>query len=298
MKFAVYLPNFGVCHDPRVIGKLGREAERAGWDGLFLWDHLVWNDEPVGDPWTSLAAVATVTSRLRIGPVVTPIPRRRPWQVAKQAVALDHLSSGRLVLGVGLGSDADYRLFGEVGERRVQGAMLDEGLQLVDQLWSGGRVTSQGEHYDVRDVVSRPRPLQRPRIPIWVAGNWPGTNPFRRAAGWDGVVPQGRGVELHPADFMEISKFISVFRKKTDPFALVHIGRTPDSSAKSRQMVAAYAECGVNWWLENCGVSWRSGALKAAPLPTIRDRISAGPPRPHSLDPHVPLGLPRVDGHP
>jgi alkanesulfonate monooxygenase SsuD/methylene tetrahydromethanopterin reductase-like flavin-dependent oxidoreductase (luciferase family) len=150
--------------EPALVAELAAKAERRGWDGFFVWDHVAYR-EPVkalADPWVTLAAVAMKTERLTIGPMVTPIPRRRPHQLARETVTLDRLSGGRLILGVGLGSERtgefDPARFGEEGDPKVRARLLDDGLDLLLAYWDGG---------------FEPRPVQRPRIPIW----WPHAGP-------------------------------------------------------------------------------------------------------------------------
>jgi alkanesulfonate monooxygenase SsuD/methylene tetrahydromethanopterin reductase-like flavin-dependent oxidoreductase (luciferase family) len=178
MRYAVNVPNFAEYADPRTAAALAAEAEAAGWDGFFVWDHMVFDRRlrlPVADPWVLLAAVALATERLRLGPMVTPLARRRPWKVARETVTLDHLSGGRLLLGVGLGTPAadEYGAFGEPTGRRERAAMLDEALEVLILLWSGGTVSSHGRHYRLEEIAFLPAPVQRPRIPILVAGTWP-----------------------------------------------------------------------------------------------------------------------------
>ena len=162
MRFGLSIANIGPYADARLVAGLARDAEAAGWDGVFVWDHLVfvkaWRPE-VGDPWTILAAVALATERVRFGPMVTPLPRRRPQVVARQTVALDRLSGGRLVFGVGLGEPADdeYGTFGEPVDARVRAAMLDEGLEVLAALWTGEPVAHRGTHYTVDEWRSSPR---------------------------------------------------------------------------------------------------------------------------------------------
>ena len=192
MRLAVNIPNFGPFEDPHTVVDLARRAEAAGWDGLFVWDHLVFEDgNEVADPWVLLTAAAMATERLLLAPMVTPLPRRRPWVVARQAVSLDRLSNGRLILGVGIGepADLDFEIWGEDADRKVRAAQLDEGLEVLTGLWSGEPFRFSGEHYEVGPVTFLPRPVQQPRIPIWVAGVWPYKRPFRRAARFDGVAP-------------------------------------------------------------------------------------------------------------
>lgn len=178
MQYAVSLPNFDVHADPRVLARLARDAEAAGWDGFFIWDHILF--DPYGgialsDPWVALAAIALGTERIRIGTMVTPLPRRRPWKLAREAVSLDHLSGGRLILGVGLGDPVreEFAWLGEETDNRVRAKKLDEGLAIVTGLWSGEKFAYEGEQYQVKETIFLPRPVQSPRIPIWVAGAWP-----------------------------------------------------------------------------------------------------------------------------
>ncbi|HEV3012041.1 MAG TPA: LLM class flavin-dependent oxidoreductase, partial [Actinomycetota bacterium] len=178
MRYAVNVPNFEEYSDVRTVAALAADAEAAGWDGFFVWDHLAfvkaWRLR-IADPWMLLTGVALATERLRLGPMVTPLARRRPWKVARETVTLDRLSGGRLVLGVGLGEppEDEYGTFGEPTDPVVRAAMLDEGLEVLTRLWSGETVSFQGRHYRVDQVAFQPTPVQRPRIPIWVAGAWP-----------------------------------------------------------------------------------------------------------------------------
>jgi alkanesulfonate monooxygenase SsuD/methylene tetrahydromethanopterin reductase-like flavin-dependent oxidoreductase (luciferase family) len=173
---------------------LALEAESEGWDGFFLWDHVLRPaGEPpeIADPWVALSAIAAVTTRLRIGPMVTPIVRRRPQKLARETVTLDHLSAGRLVLGLGLGVDTAGELsrFGEATDLRERGDVLDEGLALLTALWSGAVVRHGGPYFKADDVAFLPRPVQQPRIPVWLAARGEARRPVRRAARWDGLFP-------------------------------------------------------------------------------------------------------------
>lgn len=280
MQFAIDLPPFGPFSDPHLVAQLAEVAEEAGWHGFFLWDHLNYrldgSPEPVAiaDPWIMLAAMALRTTSIKLGPMVTPLPRRRPWKLARETVTLDHLCGGRLVLGIGLGSDYDgeYHDFGETTDPRVHGEKLDEGLAILTCLWSGEEVSYQGQHYQLAPVHFLPTPLQRPRIPIWVAGIWPHKKPFRRAAQFDGVYPQMSGRALEPEDLREILAFIQTQRTQTAPFEALAYGRTSGTDkARDAAHVAAFAQAGATWWLEHF-----------APQHTVeqvRERIWQGPPR-------------------
>jgi alkanesulfonate monooxygenase SsuD/methylene tetrahydromethanopterin reductase-like flavin-dependent oxidoreductase (luciferase family) len=178
LRRGLYLAPFDELADPRTLVSLATQAEEHGWDGLFLWDHIRYRApvRAVADPWVALAAVAAHTERLRLGPLVTPLSRRRVHKVARETVTLDRLSEGRLILGVGLGSTRNGELeeFGEVVDARERAQLLDQGLDRLAEFWAG---------------EFEPRPVQAPRIPIWVAGRWPHRRPLRRAARWDGVFP-------------------------------------------------------------------------------------------------------------
>jgi alkanesulfonate monooxygenase SsuD/methylene tetrahydromethanopterin reductase-like flavin-dependent oxidoreductase (luciferase family) len=271
MRFAVNVPNFGAFGDPRVMVALAREAEAAGWDGLFIWDHVLWlapENQPVAEPWVTLAAIAAATERIRLGPLVTPLPRRRPWQVARQAVTLDQLSGGRLTLGVGIGGDwfGDYSRFGERADDKTHGAQLDEALAILSGLWSGEAFSFAGEHYTISDAQFLPRPLQQPRIPIWVAGVWPGTKPFRRAARYDGVAPMSRmDRPLTPEEVRELRAYVQQHRSSDGPFDVV-LGGPPLSD----EQYAAYAAAGVTWY--------QVGVGEAEDAEAVQERVRRGRP--------------------
>jgi alkanesulfonate monooxygenase SsuD/methylene tetrahydromethanopterin reductase-like flavin-dependent oxidoreductase (luciferase family) len=283
MRFAIDLPNFGVYGDARLLADLARETEEAGWDGFFLWDHMQFfvpgQRVPVVDPWVALTAIALATSRIKLGPMVTPIPRRRPWKLARESVTLDHLSGGRLILGVGLGDPVATELgaFGEETDTRRRAAMLDEGLSVLTGLWRGEPFTFEGEHFQVKEALLWPPPVQSPRIPIWVAGFWPNRRPMRRGARWDGVVPgkmiDGQMSRLTPDDVREIIAYVKAHRESDAPFDVVMGGSTPgDDPVRAAEIVAPYAEAGLTWWHEG-------PARMDTSLEEIRARIRRGPPR-------------------
>ena len=164
MRFGVYLPNFGDHAEPARLVELARAAEQAGWSGFFLWDHVQRagrrgvTGARLVDPWIALAAIAVATERLTLGPLVTPLARRRPWVVARAAVTLDHLSGGRLVLGVGLGAppEAEFSAFGESPDPRARAEKLDESLAILAGLWRAEPFSFEGVHYR-RDIGARAR---------------------------------------------------------------------------------------------------------------------------------------------
>lgn len=239
----LFLPPFEALADPVTVARLSAEAEEAGWTGVFVWDHLRWCEpiSAIADPWITLAAMATATSRIRIGPMVTPLARRRPAKVAKETATLDLLSGGRLTFGVGLGSDAygvEYTKTGEEVDDRKRAAMLDESLEVVTRAWTGEEVVHRGEHYTVDGVRFLPRPVQQPRIPIWVAGLIGNKRPRRRAARYDGYFP----VFLETADqAAEAVADINALGPKDDFDFVVPLspGTDPDP----------YIAAGATWWV-------------------------------------------------
>jgi alkanesulfonate monooxygenase SsuD/methylene tetrahydromethanopterin reductase-like flavin-dependent oxidoreductase (luciferase family) len=276
MRFGVEIAPWGELADPRALASLAALAESAGWDGFFLWDAMLHDpdDLPKADPWIALAAIAMSTEVIRIGPMLTPVPRRRPWKVAREAVTLDHLSGGRLILGVGLGdpSDEEFGWFGEPGvDHATRARMLDEGLAILDGLWSGKVFSFAGEFYSLAPMTFRPTPLQSPRIPIWIGGWWPNRAPMRRAARWDGAHPNRAGGSMIPAEVAEIAAFIWQHRTSEDPFDLV-IGDYP-SAAPTDELIGrieSLEQAGATWWVEKLG---------ATSLHLAEARIRQGPPR-------------------
>lgn len=253
-QFGIFLPNLGPFADARVLADLAARAEDAGWDGFFVWDHVLFDSTSgldVVDPWIALAAVAMNTQRVRIGALMTPVSRRRPWKLARETVSLDRLSAGRLVFGAGLGfpADAEFELFGEQAEDRVRAERLDEGLEVLTGLWTQDQVLHRGQHFQVGPVTFTPRPVQQPRPPVWIAGWWPNKAPYRRAARWDGVVPElvgGSQPELD--DVVAIREFVTSIRGSVDGFDIVLNGH----DVLARPDLDDFAAAGVTWWLERC----------------------------------------------
>ena len=276
---AVGVPTVSTFGDPRMLVELAVAAEEAGWDGFFLWDHLLWHEPGghVADPTVVISAVAARTERIRFGIMVNLLARRRPAKVARETVTLDVLSGGRLIVGAGLGSlPAEFTAFGENADPRVRAARLDESLHLLDALWTGQPVTFHGEYLTATDVTMLPRPLQRPRIPIWCGGRWPNQPPFRRAARWDGVIPThtgyGLGETMPPDELRAVIRYTREHRTADGPFDVALEGRTDGSAAdRGGQLVAAYARAGLTWWIEALGW-WRGTPADAMA------RVRQGPP--------------------
>jgi probable F420-dependent oxidoreductase len=248
VRSGLFLPLFDALADPAVVAGLSAEAEEAGWDGVFVWDHVRFREPivEVADPWITLSAIAAATERVRLGPMVTPLARRRPVKVARETATLDRLSGGRLTMGVGLGSDEfgeEYSRTGEEVDDRRRAAMLDESLEILGAAWSGEPVHHHGEHYDVDGVQFLPRPVQRPGVPIWVAGYYGKARPLRRAARHQGFFP----VNLEqPEQLVEMIDALTALRREagsaSDPFDVV-AELSPGTDP------APWAAAGATWWI-------------------------------------------------
>jgi alkanesulfonate monooxygenase SsuD/methylene tetrahydromethanopterin reductase-like flavin-dependent oxidoreductase (luciferase family) len=274
MRSAIGIPNVGLFGAPEVHVELAGLAEQAGWDGVFVWDHLLYHEPewPVADPTVVLAALAATTERVRIACLMTALPRRRPWKLAKELATIDHLSGGRLTVGAALGSmDREYTAFGEDADLRARAAKLDDGLAFLDRALRGDEV-GVGERGPAPAVRLLPATVQRPRPPIWVGGSWPNPGPFRRAARWDGVMPVHPGFKagetMPPSTVAEIHAHVASQREDR-PFDLALEGATTPGRADTERL-AEYERAGVTWWVEALG--WWRGDLDDA-----RRRVSAGP---------------------
>lgn len=264
---ALWLPPFDALSDPIAVARLAAEAEEAGWHGVFVWDHLRWQApvRQVADPWITLSAIAVATERVRLGPMVTPLPRRRPAKVAKETATLDQLSNGRLVLGAGIGGDrfgSELSATGEEPDDRLRGRMLDESLNILTAAWSGEPVQHRGQHYTIDGVQFLPRPVQRPGVPVWVAGFAGNSKPLRRAAGYDGFFPANL---QHPDQLIEIVATISDLRQDAtagyDIVVGLPVGVDP----------LPYVTAGATWWLpdfppEEVSMGMVRGVLRDGPL--------------------------------
>ncbi|WP_223268131.1 LLM class flavin-dependent oxidoreductase [Streptosporangium nondiastaticum] len=283
------VPNFGDFADARNVAALAKAAETAGWDGLFLWDHVVHDkrsSRPVGDPWMLLTAAALATTSIKLGALVTPVPRRRPHQLARQVTTLDRISDGRVVFAAGLGGpvEDEYGSFGEPTDAVLLAERLDEGLGLLERYWTGERVTHRGRHFQARDVALLPRPVQRPRPPVWIAGYWPNRRPMRRAARWDGVVPlfasAGHGRTPPVEELRELVAYVGrhrpVRRPRGAPFEVVVGGVSPaNDAAAARDLIGPLRDAGATWWDERLPLD-HPGLSR---LDTLLHRAGQGPPR-------------------
>jgi alkanesulfonate monooxygenase SsuD/methylene tetrahydromethanopterin reductase-like flavin-dependent oxidoreductase (luciferase family) len=251
-------------------------------------DYIVYQnrqDLPAYDPWVALAAMALATSRVRLGTMVTPLARRRPWKLAREAVTLDHLSGGRVILGVGLGDTADttFAGFGEETDLATRAAMTDEALEVMAGLWTGEPFSHDGRHYRVHEVTCLPAPVQRPRIPIWIGGGYPNPGPVRRAARWDGAwlyratapgSTEDSGDVLTPDELRELRRRIEARRQDGAPFDLVAGGpRRGHDREVERERIRACAEAGANWtgeWIPPAEPETMRAAVARGPLRVAR----------------------------
>lgn len=275
MKYGFVLP-YG---DARTAADFAFEAEQAGWDGFFVWEP-VWGWEA----WMLLTAAAMRTQRLKLGTMITPVSRMRPWELASKTVTLDHLSNGRVILSVGLGAvDTGFAEFSEVIDRKTRAELLDEGLDILTGLWRGQPFNYEGKHYRIKETkfFAPPPPVQQPRIPIWVVGAWPKEKSMQRALRYDGLLPnvmneQGQHQPATPEAIREIAAYVKTHRAATTPFDIVVEGKTPgDDQDAARSIVQPWMDAGATWWIE---------ALWGAPdqpidLDGVLRRIKQGPPR-------------------
>ena len=254
MRRALFVPIFDELSDPALVAELAAEAERVGFDGVFVWDHVAYREpvQAVADPWVTLAAIACRTSRVRIGPMVTPLPRRRPVKLAREVATLDRLSGGRLVLGVGIGGDGSGELSatGEQLSDRVRASMLDESLTVLRAAWTGDRVDHRGEHYVVDGLTLLPTPVQPAGPPVWVAARYGNAAPLRRAARHDGVFPVG--VE-HPDQLAEVVAAVGGPRPGFD----VAVGGPPGTDE------SGFEAAGATWWMTSFPITTTESDIRS-----------------------------------
>jgi len=279
MKYGVIIPE----NDVRMICDLAAEAEEAGWDGAFIADAV--SIEAKGypaSPWfdvtVALAAMAIKTERIRIGTMICAPTRRRPWKLAREAQTIDHLSAGRLTLGVGLGAaehDGGFYKVGEAMDLKTRAELLDEGLEIMARLWGGEAVSFKGSHYSVEGMTMLPATVQRPRVPVWVVGVWPKWKSMRRALRWDGVIPQKYkgtpGDKPNPELIRAIKNYVIENHPSPDSFDIIAEGVTRGQSKKrAAETARQFGEAGATWWIES---TWSVDTKK------LRARIKQGPPR-------------------
>jgi alkanesulfonate monooxygenase SsuD/methylene tetrahydromethanopterin reductase-like flavin-dependent oxidoreductase (luciferase family) len=257
---------------PLEIADLAHAAELSGWDGVFTYDAIAIGADALYDPWTLLAAMAMRTSAITLGAIVFAPTRRRPWKLAREALTVDHLSNGRLVVPVGLGAldDLGFAGVGELTATRERAQILDETLEILDGLWSGEPFEHHGDHYDMAPMTFVPRPVQRPRIPIWVVAAWPHERSVERALRWDGMVLQTDD----PKEVATIATYVRARRLalgRLEPYDIVVQGSTPPDAAVAAAAAQPFAEAGATWWID---ADW-SGTT----LGRLTTRVEFGPPR-------------------
>ncbi|HET6509706.1 MAG TPA: LLM class flavin-dependent oxidoreductase [Baekduia sp.] len=269
MRHAVYCASYGSLADPAALVGLARRAERAGWDGFFLYDHVVVEGEPTADPWTTLGAVAAATEDIVLGPLIVPVARRRPWELAHQVATLERLAPGRTVLGVGRGVPEEFRAFGDRPTPREVGRRLDEGIDLVCRLLAGEAVDHAGT-WRLRGARLIDPPV---RVPIWVGGTHDKPGALARAGRHDGAFligeGWGAGHELTPEQVRRVAV-------TTGARDVVHAGISPPDRAAARALAQRYAAAGATWWLE---VLQDDFGPVLTTLADHRRRVEAGPPR-------------------
>jgi hypothetical protein len=275
MKYGFVLP-YG---DARIAADFALEAEQAGWDGFFVWE-AVWGY----DAWMLLTAAALRTERIRLGTMITPVSRMRPWELASKTVTLDHLSNGRVILAVGLGAiDTGFAEFGEATDRKTRAELLDEGLDILTGLWQGQPFNYEGKHYHVQAAkfFPPPPPVQQPRIPIWVVGAWPRMKSMQRVLRYDGLLPNVMGdnhqhTQMAPDHVRDMRKFIDANRRATTPFDIVVEGKTSGADLEeASQVIKSWTDAGATWWIE---AMW-DALDQSDRLTPVLTRIKQGPPR-------------------
>ncbi len=262
MQHALTLPPYGELADPMALVEIAVAAEGAGWDAVFLWDHVLRRaDDPqeTADPWVAMAAIAMATERIRIGPMVTPITRRRPIKLARECTTLDHLSDGRLTLGLGLGVDTTRELsaFDEIVDPRVRGRRLDEGVELLCSFWTGDEVDFHGDQFVADHVTVLPRPVQRPRIPLWFAARGDARKPVRRAARYDGLYP----IEFDERGLREMIAIVHDVRGSLEGFDIIARPQTAGDYER-------FGEIGVTWAITG-PLPGEPGVLELASTPPL-----------------------------
>ena len=275
MQYGFHVPNFGAFADVRAVADLAARAEACGWDGFFVWDHISFEGiEPVADPWMLLTAVALATQRVRIGPMVTSLPRRNAGKLAREIATLDHLSGGRVIFGAGAGNGSapESVAFGGPSDPRERAAIVEETLEVLCQWWGEGGVDFEGKHVRAHLDVSGPT-HQQPRVPIWLGATWPAKRPFRRASAWEGVYPMkadyATGGTPSPDETREIVEYVRQHRSATDPFD-VACSKALVTGVEKR-WVAEHADAGATWFM-----------AAVAPFESLDDArryLEAGPPR-------------------
>lgn len=286
MRYGISLPNGGECANPQFLLELAVLAEEAAWEAIFLEDYIRYTNDaypvpspPTIDPWIALATLALQTKRVLLGTAVTPLPRRRPWKLAREAASIDALSGGRLILGVGSGDvrEPGFSHFGEEMDAKRRAELLDEGLDVLAGLWSGEPFSYQGTHYRVKEVVFLPKPVQQPRIPIWIGGGWPNKGPVERALRWDGSflckeTHGGPWQDMTAQDVKTLRAMVEQKRGTAEGYDIAVGGRRRGENWREEQaLIRTLTAAGATWWTE-----W----IPPADRQTMRSAVKRGPLRP------------------
>lgn len=260
--------------------KFAKAAEKAGWDAFFVW-------EPTYgiDAWVTLAAIAVLTEKIRLGTLLSPLSRMRPWKLASEAITLDILSNGRITISVGLGAiDTGFEELGEKTDLKTRAELLDESLDIIDGLWSREMSNYKGEHYNIQKLFGSeffkrhppPKLIQNPHIPIWVVGAWPYEKSMKRALKYEGLIPtiktkQGKFEDITPEHIIKIKAYIQENHSSKTPFDIIVEGKSPGDDLKvALSTVKPFAEAGATWWIES---DWTTNNLKQ-----LFERVKQGPP--------------------
>jgi alkanesulfonate monooxygenase SsuD/methylene tetrahydromethanopterin reductase-like flavin-dependent oxidoreductase (luciferase family) len=270
----------------REFADLAAVAEQAGWDMVLSWE-AVWAQ----DAWVTLAAAAMTTERIRLGTLLTPASRYRPWDLASRVGSVDRLSGGRVTVGVGLGAlHGNWLAFEPDEGRAARAAKLDEGLAVYAGLMGGQPFEFTGEHWSARPVeeIVPPPPAQRPHPPVWCVGALvPGRSRQRsleRAARWQGVLPAlAAGQDGHsgltvPA-LREVVDRVAALRADAglsmEGYDVVVEGDSHGGFGAVRPPVEPWAEAGATWWVE----SWWDLPDSCDGRAELRRRLELGPRR-------------------
>ena len=280
MKFALDVPITGEYSIDKVIN-LAKEAEDNNWDGFFLWDMLLDSRNPsisTLDPIVTLSAIAASTKKMKLGLMLTPIVRRRPWKLARELVTIDHLSKGRLIIGIGLGfNKEEFSRFGEESDLKIRAEKLDESLEILTKLLQGEEVNFKGKYYTVNEIQFNPLPYQKRHIPIWLGGFWPNKKPYRRGAKYDGMYPGIASPDpANPVDTLKsnnlknIREYIGKFRENIDDFDLMLYGNISSDYEKEKENLKEWENAGLTWWAQSNDFD---------SFEEHRERILEGPPK-------------------
>ena len=266
IKFGIALPYL----TPRKVAHLAQKAEENGWNGCFLGD-AIWCEDPL----IGLAAAAMITHRIRLGTLVTPAPLRRPWRLASESLALDHLSEGRLTLGLAMGATwmGWYAFPDEVTDTRMRAGMLDETIDILTLMFQSRQFDYDGQFYHLKlteldEMYYPPRPVQQPRIPLWCVGIWPREKSMRRVLKCDGIIVEkfnaaGENEEVTADDIRQIRAYVSENRPARAPFDIVISGKTAGLNQEQLQnKLLPLVESGLTWWIEGMWDESEEAALQ------------------------------------